>query len=71
MAILIRILIFLICFGVGLYLLAKTLQWVNLVGTSVWAEQHLGGGGTYTMWKLIGMGIIIIGILILAGTIQI
>ena len=71
MTILIRILIFLGCFGVGMSFIVKTLPWVNLLGKSAWAEQHLGGGGTYTMWKLIGIIIIIVGLLIMAGTIPV
>ena len=69
MQILIRILVFLLCGAIGMGLLVKTEPWVNLVGKSFWAEQHLGSGGTYSMWKLIAVGIIIGGVLYLAGTI--
>jgi len=27
---------------------------VRNIGKSTWAEQYLGNGGTYTMWKIIG-----------------
>ncbi|MFA6423333.1 MAG: hypothetical protein WCW17_02665 [Patescibacteria group bacterium] len=69
--IVLRILIFIGCFAAGLGLIAKTLPWVNLVGYSSWAEQHLGGGGTYTMWKLIGILLIIAGVMVLVGTLPV
>ena len=69
MVILLRILVFIVCFAIGMGLIIKTEPWVNLVGHSNWAEEHIGGGGTYSMWKLIGVAIIIGGLLYMAGTI--
>lgn len=28
---------------------------VRTIGKSTWAEQYLGNGGSYTMWKIIGL----------------
>lgn len=28
---------------------------VRNIGKSSWAEQYLGNGGSYTMWKIIGL----------------
>jgi hypothetical protein len=66
----IRILFFLGSMAVGFGLLVYTLKWVGWVGKSGWAEDKLGSGGTYTMWKLIGILIMIFGFLVLFGTVK-
>jgi len=48
-----------------------TLNWVSWVGKSQWAENRLGAGATYGMWKIIGIIIIIVGVLVLFGQIDI
>lgn len=65
-----RITIFLLCLGAGLAILRYTLQWVNTIGKNAWAEQHLGSGGTYTLWKLIAIILIIFGFLVMIGSVE-
>ncbi len=65
-----KFLIFLSMFVIGLAILKYTEPLVRTFGKSVWAEQHLGGGGSYTMWKLIAIGVILVGFLYLMGVIE-
>lgn len=60
-----RLLIFILCVIVCLLILRYTELLVRIFGTNDWAEQYLGGGGSYTMWKLIGVAVAIGGILYL------
>ena len=39
-------------------------------GSISWAENKLGGGGTYTFHKLVGLVIIVISVLSITGTFQ-
>lgn len=39
---------------IGYSILVYTEPLVRMIGKSNWAENHLGAGGTYTMWKIIG-----------------
>lgn len=50
---------------VGVLILKYTESIVSFVGHSDWADRYLGfggGGGTYTMWKIIGILVIIVGV---------
>lgn len=60
-----RFLVFLVCVGVSIVILKYTEALVRTFGTNDWAEQYLGSGGSYKMWKLIGVGVAIGGILYL------
>lgn len=53
----------------GMALMKYTFQIVSTFGKIPWAERALGSGfgGTYLMWKLIGVGFIIIGFLTMSG----
>lgn len=62
MAILLRILISLASFAVGVIVMTHSFQLVKIVGHTYYAERYLGEGGSYTMWKLIGVALIIGGI---------
>jgi hypothetical protein len=43
-------------------------EWVyQNFGSSDWAEQHLGSGGSHTFYKLCGIAIVIISLLIMTG----
>lgn len=55
----IKILIFLSCTGIALLILKYTEPIVRMVGKMDWAENRLGMGGTYTVWKLIAVGLIV------------
>jgi len=56
--------------GVGVLFVIKSEWFLNNFGTIEWAEQHLGtSGGTRMFYKLIGLGIIFIGLLAATGMI--
>ena len=40
---------------VGVFMVIKTEWMVSNFGMSEWAEQHLGGGGTRLMYKVLGI----------------
>jgi hypothetical protein len=45
-------------------------EWlVRTVGKAEYAERILGSGGTYTMWKILGVIVIILGVIYLLGVI--
>lgn len=62
-----KIIVFIICVGLGIFFLVKTERIVFTVGHNDWAERHLGSGGTYSMWKVIAILVIIFGVLFLWG----
>ena len=62
-----KILIFTILILLGLAILAKTEPIVRFVGKAWWAENRLGSGGTYLMWKIIGIIVIILGVIVITG----
>lgn len=62
-----RILIFLGTLIIGLGIIRYNPQWVSWTGKNQWAENKLGSGGTYTLWKLVAIAIIIFGFLVLIG----
>jgi len=64
----VKILIFLACSFVGILILKYTEPIVRNVGKMSWAEQRLGTGGTYTVWKLIGI-LLIVGSLVYVTTV--
>ena len=55
MSLLFRLFLTIFMLGSGLFFLAKTKQFVDVVGKNTWGERYLGPGGTYIMWKLIGV----------------
>jgi len=57
--VLIKILIFLVCVGAAILILKYTEPLVRMIGKMNWAENSLGQGGTYTMWKLIAILLIV------------
>lgn len=65
-----RIIYFIVSMAVGLFIIVRTYTWVGWVGKSSWAETKIGMGGSYTMWKGIGLLIIAVGFLILIGVVQ-
>lgn len=52
---------------VGALMVIKHTWFVNSFGRSAWAEQHLGSGGTYLMYKLLGVVIIILSLMSMTG----
>ena len=58
--------------GIALFLLGipfvlKTQWFLQNFGSIAWAEAKLGSGGTWTFYKLIGIGISIVGLLMATG----
>lgn len=54
-----KILIFLVCTGIAILILKYTEPLVRMIGKMSWAENRLGMGGTYTVWKLIAILLIV------------
>jgi hypothetical protein len=56
-----RIVVGLIGIIIGIMIVKKTYQLVEFFGKSSWAESKLGGGlgGTYVLYKIIGVVIIV------------
>jgi multidrug transporter EmrE-like cation transporter len=65
MVILLRFLIFVGTLVAGIVILKYQRKIVDIVGHNQWCEEHLGPGGTYTMWTGIGVVIILAGVYIL------
>ena len=55
--------------AVGFGLIRYSFQITNFFGHVAWAEDHMGGGGTDTMYKIAGVVIIILGFLYMFGNI--
>lgn len=58
-----RLILLILALVVGVLIERFTERIVNFIGASGWAERTFGPGGTYTMWKLIGLIVIIVGLL--------
>lgn len=60
-----RLLILVVGWAIGFWMLLKPLQAAYYIGTQDWAERRFGPGGTYTALKLFGIGLIILTFIIL------
>lgn len=58
MGILLKIVVLILGLGVGTALIKYSFQLTQIFGHNSLAEQYLGNGGSYTMWKLIGIVLI-------------
>lgn len=65
-----KILVFIILVAVAFLILKYTEPIVRMIGKSDLAERYLGMGGTYNMWKIIAVILIIAGLLYVTGTIS-
>jgi hypothetical protein len=59
MAILIKFVVLVFGLAIGVALIKYNFQLTRLFGHNSLAERYLGEGGTYTMWKLLGVALII------------
>ncbi|MEK7534878.1 MAG: hypothetical protein AAB563_00530 [Patescibacteria group bacterium] len=59
MTFLLKVLVLILGLGVGTALIKYNYQMTHLFGHNSLAEQYLGNGGTYTMWRLLGIAVII------------
>lgn len=58
MAILMKILVFIVGMTGGIAMVKYSFQLTHLFGHNDLAERYLGSGGSYSMWKLLGLIII-------------
>lgn len=65
-----KILTLLICLGLGTLFILKTDAIERTTGKIGWAERNLGGAGTNSFYKLLGVAIIIFGFLVATGFID-
>ena len=57
-----------IAFGIFVLIHFKNVK--DFFGDIAWAERHFGSGGTYTLIKLIGIGISVFSFLYMTGTLE-
>lgn len=65
-----RILTTIFMVALSILILKFTEPIVNMVGRSDLAERYLGQGGTYTMWKILGVIIAIASFFVLTGQLR-
>lgn len=53
----------------GFFMVWKTDWFIRMFGSNSWAEAKLGGGGTWTFYKLGGLLFILLAFLIMSGSI--
>lgn len=53
----------------GVAFIMKTDWFVRSFGRVAWAEDKLGYGGTWSFYKLLGVGVIILALMIMTGDI--
>ena len=58
MAILLKVLVLVIGLMAGILFIVYSYPLTQLFGFNSLAERYLGSGGTYTMWKLLGLVVI-------------
>ncbi len=58
-----------IIIAVGFVMIWQTQWFINSLGRIAWAEQKLGGGGTWTFYKIVGVLAIFLAFLIMTGDI--
>jgi hypothetical protein len=63
MAFAFKLLVLVAGFAVGTAFIKYNFQLTKLFGHNSLAERYLGEGGTYSMWKLLGVALIIIAII--------
>ncbi len=62
-----RFLVFVLTFLAGLGIIRYAEPIVRAFGHMDWAERTFGAGGTYTVWKIAGVLVIIVGFLYAIG----
>ena len=62
-----RILIGFAIMFLGILFVWKTDIFYSMLGSVPWADRTFGGGGTRTFYKLFGVGIIIIGVMVMTN----
>lgn len=62
-----RILLGMVITFVGFLFVWKTEAFYRMLGSVSWADRTFGGGGTRTFYKLLGLAIIIIGVMVMTN----
>lgn len=62
-----RYVIGIIAIALGFIFIWKTDWFINSLGRVAWAEQKLGGGGTWLFYKILGVVVIIVAFMIMTG----
>lgn len=62
-----RIIWFIVLVALGLAMMVYREKIVRMIGKNDYAERYLGAGGTYSMWSIIGIITIFVGLLFLMG----
>lgn len=65
-----RIIIGLLIMAVGFLMVWKTTGFQSITGRIAWAEEKLGGGGTNTFLKILGVLIVFLGVFTVSGIIN-
>lgn len=60
-----RILLGICVGGLGFSMVYYTDAYLRAIGPLAWAEKNLGGGGSRFMYKILGIGIIFLGIILI------
>jgi hypothetical protein len=55
---------------VGALMVIKTETLVSNFGRSGWAEDHIGPGGSYLFYKLLGIGLVALSLMMMTGMLQ-
>lgn len=66
----VKIIVFIVAFIAGLAILKYQEPIVRTFGKSYYAERYLGMGGTYTMWKLIAIAVILVAFAYMMGWLE-
>ncbi|MBU1126412.1 hypothetical protein KJ758_02255 [Patescibacteria group bacterium] len=61
-----RVIIGIVVLLVGASMVYKTPWYLGILGRVYWAERNFGSGGTRTFYKLMGVGVSIIGMIVIA-----
>ena len=64
---LLKFFIFIFGTAIGILITYYHRWFVRMIGTNSWAEKVFGSGGTYTLWQLIGVLVIILSALFTFG----
>lgn len=59
--------VFILLIGFGVLFIIKTDGVVGITGRVGWAERNLGGAGTFTLYKLLGLLFLILGFMLITG----
>lgn len=65
-----KFIIFFLLLSFGTLFVVKTDAVVGITGRVSWAERNLGGAGTHTLYKLLGLLFLILGFMLITGLLE-